>query len=284
MMDKASKGRRNQVANSAGALGEATDGERLLDVVEAQIIPHLMQTHRTQPGDLPAPSSIGAADVEIFARALLDRSMEPARLMLADHLSAGVPLELIYLKLFTGAARKLGEWWESDECNFSQVTLSLSRIQGLLHELSPSFHSFTGDTPSTRAGERRIMMITMPGQQHTLGLSILSEFFRRDGWVVLAIPSPEAGLTQASLSSHWFDVLALSASLDSETESLGKTIQAARKTSLNPRLAIMIGGPLLLRRPELARELEADGCTSDADEAVRMASKLLQAQRDVTLN
>lgn len=282
-MDKASKGRPAKVANSAGALGEGTDDKRLLDVVQAQIIPHLMHNHREARSDAPPKAGIRPAEVEVFARALLDRSPDPARALLARYCARSVPLEEIYLGLFTATARLLGEWWESDECNFSQVTLCLSRIQSMLHDLSPSFHAAAGEQLS-RSGERRILMITMPGQQHTLGLSILSEFFRRESWVVLAIPSPEPGLTQASLSTHWFDILALSASLDSEIDDLGKTIQAARKTSQNPRLAIMVGGPLFVRRPELATMLGADGCSNDAREALVLASRLLQAQKEVRLN
>lgn len=282
-MDKASKGHSNRVADSAGALGEATDDKRLLGVVEAQIIPHLMQSHRDARSDVPPKATIGPAEVEVFARALLDRSPDPARALLARYCARNIPLEEVYLGLFTAAARQLGEWWESDECNFSQVTLCMSRIQSMLHDLSPSFHAAAGEHLN-RASERRILMITMPGQQHTLGLSMLSEFFRRESWVVLAIPSPEPGLTQASLSTHWFDILALSASLDSEIDDLGKTIQAARKTSQNPRLAIMVGGPLFLRRPELASALGADGCSSDAREAIDLANRLVQAQKEVRLN
>jgi methanogenic corrinoid protein MtbC1 len=213
-----------------------------------------------------------------------DRSPVAARALLAAHLAHGVPLEDIFLHLFTAAARLLGQWWEADHCSFSQVTLSLSRMQSMLHELSPSFQAGAGGARLDRAGERRILMITLPGQQHTMGLSILSEFFRRDGWVVLSIPAPEPGLTQATLSTHWFDVLAVSASLDAEIDDLNNTIQAARKTSQNPRMAIIVGGPLLLRRPELAPSLGADGVSSDANEALALAQRLLQAQREIRLN
>jgi MerR family transcriptional regulator, light-induced transcriptional regulator len=195
-----------------------------------------------------------------------------------------VPLEAIYLQLFVGAAHLLGEWWESDESNFSQVTLSMTRIHGMLNQLSPSFHAGANNTQLERSGERRILMATMPGQQHTLGLSMLAEFFRRDGWVVLAIPAPEPGLIQASLSTNWFDLLALSASTDAEIDDLGSTILAARKTSRNPRLSVMVGGPLLLRQPHLGKALGADGVSSDAADALVLAQQLLQAQKEVRLN
>lgn len=283
-MDKASKGRRKKVADSAGALREASGDTRLLDVVEAEIIPRLMHAHPSQRTDAQGTTTIRPAQVEAFARALLERSPEAARTLLAAHIDHGVALESIYLDLLAGTAQLLGEWWESDHCNFSQVTLCLSRIQNMLHDLSPSFHAGAGTQQLNRSGERRILMTTLPGQQHTVGLSMLSEFFRRDGWVVLAIPSPEPGLTQASLSTHWFDVLALSASMDGEVEDLVKTIMAARKTSQNPRLAIIVGGPLFLRRPELADHVGADGISTDANDALALARRLLQAQKEVRLN
>lgn len=283
-MEKASKGRARAPAHSAGALTEASGDTRLLDVVKAEIIPRLMHAHPNQRKDAQGAATIRPAQVEAFARALLERTPEAGRTQLLAHLEQGVALEAIYLDLFTATARLLGQWWESDDCNFSQVTLCLSRLQSLLHEISPSFQAGTGTARPDRCGERRILMTTLPGQQHTMGLSILSEFFRREGWVVLSIPSPEPGLTQASLSTHWFDVLALSASLDAEIEDLAKTIQAARKTSQNPRLAIMVGGPLFLRRPELSLPLGADGVSNDAHEALALAQRLLQMQREIRLN
>lgn len=283
-MDKASKGRAKAPVHSAGALTEASGDTRLLDLVEAEIIPRLMHAYPTLRKDAQGTTTIRPAQAEVFARALLDRSPDAARALLAAHLEHGVPLEQVYLDLFTASARLLGQWWESDHCNFSQVTLCLSRMHAMLHELSPSFHAGASSARLDRSGERRILMTTLPGQQHTMGLSILSEFFRREGWVVLSIPAPEPGLTQATLSTHWFDVLALSASLDAEIEDLAKTIQAARKTSQNPRMAIMVGGPLFVRRPELSLPLGADGVSIDAREALSLAQRLLQTQREIRLN
>ena len=279
--------RKQQTGDAVGSdtMLAGSDAEpRLRGVVETEIIPRLVHAH-TKPRESNASGQmIRPADIEAFARALLERSPDPAYRLLEAHRERGVPLEAIYLQLFVGAAHLLGEWWESDESNFSQVTFSMTRIHGMLNQLSPSFHAGANSTQLERSGERRILMTTMPGQQHTLGLSMLAEFFRRDGWVVLAIPSPEPGLIQASLSTNWFDLLALSASTDAEIEDLGSTILAARKTSRNPRLSIMVGGPLLGRQPHLGKALGADGVSNDAADALALAQRLLQAQKEVRLN
>ncbi len=283
-MDEASRGRgRKNAANSAGALTKAKGDKNLLDLVEAEIIPRLMLAHRN-PRQHLLPHEIRPGQVEVFSRALLDRSPDAARALVDAHLARGVSLEAIFLQLFAPAARYLGELWESDQCNFSQVTLCLWRLQSLLHDLSPGFHAGSGSAELARIAERRILMTTLTGQQHTFGLSMLSEFFRREGWVVLSIPSPDPGETQAALSRHWFDVLALSASMDSEVGDLAKTIKAARKTSQNPRLAVMVGGPLFMRRPELAETVGADGFSADAIDALALAARLTQQQKEAQLN
>jgi len=218
------------------------------------------------------------------SRALLEPSRTPAALLLDAHGERGVPPDAIYLDLFAPAARLLGDMWLVDHCSFSQVTLGLWRIHGLMHETSPAFHAAAAARHPGDRSERRILLASLPGQQHTLGLSVLSEFFRRDGWIALCIPSPEPGLTQTTLSGHWFDVFALSASMDSEIGDLEKTIRAARKTSQNPRLVVLVGGPLFLRNPELCDMIGADGTAADAPSALQLAARLVQVQQDVRLN
>lgn len=283
-MDKASKGRtRTIMAKSTGSPTHAEGARSLLDFVEGEIIPRLMLAHRDRRDTSPQPDLLHTHAVEL-ARALLDRSPDYARAIVDAHIERGVRLEAIFLELFAPAAQYLGLLWETDQCNFSQVTLCLWRLQRMLHDLSPSFHAGSGSAELARTAERRILMTTMPGQQHTFGLSMLSEFFRREGWVVLSIPSPEPGETQASLSRHWFDVLALSASMDYEVDDLAMTIQAARKTSQNPRLAVMVGGPLFMRQPELAVTIGADGVSVDAVDALALANQLMQRQKEARLN
>lgn len=284
-MDKASKGSPGprRAANSAGALTESRDGKRLLGLVESEIIPRLMRAHLGHLPATPDTPMIRPPEVETFAHALLERTQDTACELLGAHCARGVPIEAIYLGLFAPAARYLGELWEADLINFSQVTLCLWRMQSLLYDLSPSFRAAPPGAPRASA-ERRILLGTLPNQQHTFGLSILSEFFRRDGWVVLSVPAPEPGEIQAMLSTHWFDVLALSASMDGEAGDLGKTIRAARRTSQNPRLAVMVGGPLFLRQPELARIVGADGMSADAPQAVALATRLMDAQQEVRMN
>ncbi len=54
----------------------------------------------------------------------------------------------------------------------------MTRLQQIVHELSPEFERETAQA----FDGRRILLLTMPGEQHTLGLMIVEEYFRRYGW------------------------------------------------------------------------------------------------------
>ena len=283
-MDQASDGRGSKNAPPASALKQAASEDRLLPIVETVIIPRLMMAHQNERLEAPNAPSIRARDISDFSQALMENRLPDANDIVADICGRGLSMDHVYLGLFAPAARYLGELWEADLCTFSEVTLCLWRLQTLLYELSPAFHGNAKIAKLAPASERRILMATMPGQQHTFGLSMLSEFFRREGWIVLSVPSPKPGELQDSLSGNWFDVLALSVSTDNELPELGKTIRSARKTSRNPRLSVMVGGPLFLREPGLAATVGSDGCSSDADAALALALQLIQNQQDVRMN
>ena len=255
----------------------------LLTLVQAEIIPRLMSAHRDSRQTSLSANNISRNEIIAFTQALLAQDVAAANVIVAELREDGCTIDAIYLQLLAPSARYLGELWEADTCNFSEVTLCLWRIQTMLYDLSPAFQSDAAQRASAPI-ERRILIANLPGHQHTLGVSMLSEFFRREGWVTLTIPSPQPREIQDSLSMDWFDVLALSAGTDREIDDLQKTVQAARKTSRNPRLAIMVGGALLLRRPELVSIVGADGTANDANSALTMATNLVQHQREVRLN
>ena len=255
----------------------------LLTLVQAEIIPRLMSAHRDPRQPSLSANNISRDEIIAFTQALLAQDVAAANVIVAELREDGCTIDAIYLQLLAPSARYLGELWEADTCNFSEVTLCLWRIQTMLYDLSPAFQSDAAQRAAAPI-ERRILIANLPGHQHTLGVSMLSEFFRREGWVTLTIPSPQPREIQDSLSMDWFDVLALSAGIDREIDDLQKTVEAARKTSRNPRLAIMVGGALLLRRPELVSIVGADGTADDADSALTMAANLVQHQREVRLN
>jgi methanogenic corrinoid protein MtbC1 len=224
-----------------------------------------------------------ADEVVAFTKAILLQDSTVANEQIAKLRSHGLTLDAVYLYLLTPAARYLGELWESDACSFTEVTLGMWRIQQLMYDLSPVFHA--NRKPLVTPGkQRRILIATLPGSQHSFGLSMLSEFFRSEGWTVLAIPAPDQRELLEALVNNWLDVFALSISLDSELDNAKNIIEFARKRSCNPEISVIVGGPLFINNPELAELVGADGTSLDAPGALNLATQLLKEQHQVSFN
>jgi methanogenic corrinoid protein MtbC1 len=247
----------------------------LLSVIEQQIIPRLLQANSlTSPpivvgaGVLPAPP---AADIEKFALACVHADEAAAHARLMGFRQQGYTTDQLFLQVIAPAARFLGLQWEQDQQDFSQVTLGLLRLHQLSHELGYAYR----DGPQEAGVRRRIMLASAPGSQHLLGLTIVSEFFRKERWqVVVEISTTEPDLTQA-VSNEWFEVVGLSVGVVEQLEDIPSLIQTLRHHSRNPDLRVLLGGPAFLTRAVEANSLGADGISLDAADAVVLAAKLL---------
>lgn len=157
----------------------------LAKAVEYEIIPRLMLAHR-YPHEcvavMPVIEQVAPEDVLEFARLVLhedDASLKDSVMLLR---SRGIPVQSIFLDLLAPVARHLGELWEKDLCDFTEVTIGLGRLQQVLRDNSADFSQpeAVNDAPPGR----RILLAPCPGEQHTFGLSLVAEFFHRAGWDV----------------------------------------------------------------------------------------------------
>jgi methylmalonyl-CoA mutase cobalamin-binding subunit len=192
--------------------------------------------------------------------------------VISQWLQRGFSLESIYLDGITQAARVLGQWWLSDEIDFGTVTVGSSRLHRLLYDLSPQF--LIDARPPIGA---TVLMLAEPESQHTMGLFMLSEFFRRAGWYTLVEqPKLDANVLRL-LSGHWVDVLALSVSTDRQLQALRVLVRQARTISPNPHMTIIAGGPLALSNAQALLDLGVDWVGTDAPSTVERAGSCISS-------
>ena len=254
---------------------------QLARTIEREIIPRLMLAHRAAPVATPirAPGSqhISADDVKQFAKLALSRDEDAAFTAVQSWRALDVPVERLYMELLAPAARYLGELWEEDLCNFTDVTVGLGRLQRVLRELSPALGRSVEHPPQGR----RVLLLPSPGEQHTFGLVMVSEFFRRAGWDVTGGAWAAGADAAALVSAEWFDVVGFSLGAEVHLPSLARSIGAVRHAACNPQLAVLVGGPLLALRPEVVAQVGADGMTIDGREAPRLAEGLITRRMDL---
>ena len=245
--------------------------------IEHEIIPRLMLAHPTAGECLLSEGSdnpqVSVADVQAFAKLVLAPDENVAHACIETMRSSGISVETIYTDLLAPVARHLGELWEEDLCDFTEVTLGLGRLHQVLRELSPAFNQ-----SNTNASGLRVLLLPAPGEQHTFGLVMVSEFFRRAGWDVGGGPWEAGADPVMMVKSEWFDVVGFSLGNVTQLDALANSIKQVRKSALNNNICIIVGGPLFLAHPEYVAYVNADAASTDGAQAPTLAKKLVMAQ------
>lgn len=268
-----------QKTDSLDTSSEGNCQQSLLSVIESQIIPKLMSVHqRGTPASRAADAiarTFTAEEIQLFARTCLSNDPEESLEHVKTFMSGeSVSIESVFLDLITPAARWLGQQWEEDKMDFTAVTHGLMRM----HQITRNLGYVNTESPQSGTEVKRILLACTPGSMHILGLVIVSEFFRSDGWqVVLDIAPTELSLVQA-LKREWFDMIGLSVGLVEQLAELPGLINKLKSQALNPSTLVILGGPATLLSPEIIQKSGADGVAAQADQAVLLANGLLKNQ------
>jgi len=238
-------------------------------LVEGEIIPRLMLAH-SQTNLAPRQNDslkLGPETTERFALYTLSAGHESLLAIIGGLLQQGVAMEAIYLDLLAPTARRLGEFWQDDQASFADVTIALGRLQQVVRELS--LHGPVDD--GAAANGRAALFAPAPGEQHTFGIVIIEEFFRRSGWRTWTELSGAPDEIIGAVQAHRFDMFGMTCSSDERLDQIAPMIMSIRRASRNRDINVMVGGLLFLERPELVAKIGADGMASDAKEAVLKA-------------
>jgi methanogenic corrinoid protein MtbC1 len=183
-----------------------------------------------------------------------------------------VPLETLCLQLLAPAARRLGELWSEDRADLIQVTLALCRLQTLLRALSLGHRTEVDH----REHRRAVLLVPAIGEQHTFGVQLVAEFFRRAHWDVwAAFPASNAELLEL-VSRERFAIVGLSVGCEKRLAGLAERVKAVRGESRNRSVGIMVGGRIFTDHPEQAAAVGADATAADGHLAAVTAERLLK--------
>lgn len=253
--------------------------ESLVEVIQEQIIPRLLNSQQflTVSGNdagyaAPLDLDIGP-QVLSFAEACIHSDTQGANAIVDQLIDRGLRSDRLFLELITPAARHLGILWEQDLCDFTQVTCGLAQMHQITYRLGYEFQ----DGPHVEGAVERVMLACAPGSQHFLGLTIVADFFRKTGSeVVLEISSTETELERA-VANEWFDVIGLSVAIETQLPALPALVRKLRAGSGNPKVRVVLGGPIFLLRKYEPTEFGADAISTDAREAVVVVKQLVHA-------
>jgi len=247
--------------------------ERLARIVSDHVVSRLVALHEQLPGAVPLPADGGdaAANIEELAHLLLGPENEEAEEFLLRLKDGGLSLDDLHTELLEPAARRFGELWNEDRIDFVDVTLGVARLQRLVHAFGRL------DQVPDYDAKRKVLLACAPGEQHSLGSSIVQKSLRAAGWHVCCCATPEFEDAALLAAREWFGVVGFSLGSDVHVDRLSAAIARVRDASMNRKVGIMVGGSAIARHPEWVKAVGADGTAANGPAAVILAKKLLAA-------
>ena len=245
---------------------------RLAGVIAQQIVPRLLLIHKNAGRADSGAAAFTKDEITEFGDLTMAPDSSAARAYFARMQARGHSLETLFVHLLAPTARRLGEYWEQDLCDFVDVTIGVARLQELL-----TIFGAADDIPVVDL-QHRVLLATAPGEQHVFGIEMVGKLMRASGWEVATRKGPSIKEIAADVTSEWYAVVGVALSADAGLEEIGRSIDEMRRVSRNKHIGVMVGGPVFTGHPERAVQVGADGVADDAPAAVILAKKLLLMQ------
>lgn len=239
------------------------------NLIQEQIIPRLLLAHsHTGPRQhADGMETVTAEDAANFASLPLELEADELLAVVEGFLARGVAVESIFVDLLAPSARKLGQYWEEDACDFLDVTMGLWRLQEVMREVATCYPSLLPPAEPPRSA----LFAPMPGDCHSFGGLMIEEVFARAGWQTdVLIESKRKELLQIVAERH-FDLVGLTVSNDCPTGHLAEMILAIRSASRSSNIQVFIGGRMVNDNPGIVALVGADGTATDARSFLALA-------------
>lgn len=245
----------------------------LSTLIEGEIIPRLLLVHSiSEPRHSGTDTSaISADEATRFAPLPLEMEADELLTVVESFLARGISAESVFIDLLAPSARKLGEYWEDDQCDFVDVTMGLWRLQEVMREIAIRSHPIA----RVLAGPRTALFSPMPGEQHSFGSLMLDEVFSRAGWQSEVLLEPGRRELLRVASERPLDLIGLTISCDCPSAALSELIRSIRGVSRTPNVQILIGGSAVNANPGIVAECGADGTAVDGRSALALAERLV---------
>jgi MerR family transcriptional regulator, light-induced transcriptional regulator len=147
----------------------------------------------------------------------------------------------LYQRVIAPAMHEVGELWEKGALTVADEHLATALTHRVLAALRPLPPLIEADRTSDSIGRGRVMLATVEGEQHALGLRMAADVLEDAGFrtIYLGADVPTDCLLQA-ITSLSPDLLGLGVTMRELAPQLSEVADAVRKA--HPGLGLLVGG------------------------------------------
>jgi MerR family transcriptional regulator, light-induced transcriptional regulator len=224
------------------------------------------------PADLPTFIREGDALAGLakqYLGALLGGERHVASRLILDAVSAGTSVKDIYLNVFQRSQYEIGRLWQMNQLSVAQEHYCTAAAQLIMSQLYP--HIFASEKNG-----RTLVATCVAGDLHEIGIRMVSDFFEMEGWdtFYLGASTPAQSIIQ-TVTGRKADVVAVSATIAYHVRKVAECIAAIRADDHARDVKILVGGYPFNRAPDLWRQVGADACAANAEEAIAIANQMV---------
>ncbi|URF46672.1 cobalamin B12-binding domain-containing protein [Dinoroseobacter shibae] len=185
--------------------------------------------------------------------------------ILARIMKRGVTANDVIEAVVPATARYMGELWSTDKLSFADVTIGTARLQETVRNIGTR----RIETRDTDAEGPAIMLIVPRIEQHTLGVFVVAEQFRRLGVRVhMTLGNNQAEILRLVHLNN-FALVGVTASCRRTLASVRDLVKTIR-TGVPRITPIVIGGPVTDLGLDIIAMTGADFVAGSAEEALRL--------------
>jgi len=207
--------------------------------------------------------------VERLCYALISDDHQEGQRFIESVYEDGASLEAIYLSYLAEAATILGEWWESDDASFYEVSIGTSRIYAIIRGLSHLF------TPNRLVEVKSAVFASVPGETHNLGIRMAADLFGREGWDINMIVGQNHDDLVSEIAQSRCPMIGLSAAGAHSAAALARLIIALRIS--NPWAAIILSGQITNEAEDVVSAMGLDGVVTDIPSAITLFDSIWES-------
>lgn len=204
-----------------------------------------------------------------YMELVLKGDKQAASKLILNELSKGIEIKDLYIHIFEQSLKQIGRLWELNQLDvatehyFSNFTIT---VMNQLYSYLKNVVKY----PYTAVS------LSVNGELHNIGLRMVSDLLEMEGFTTFFLGTnlPTQSIIKI-LKEKQANILAISATMDYHVNAIRDLIDSVRRDSSCKGVKIMVGGAPFNINKSLWKEVGADGQATSAEEAVKVAKKLV---------